>query len=105
MFHSRFKTKSVRPPACGILINVSVDRSLRNHIITVPPDKICSQTSVITRVYFYAFINRRSISTSCGGRRAGRHRDRIVTNGHGLPRREQSDRYDRSQGYDRTIVR
>ena len=26
-----------------------------------------------------------------GGRRAGRHRDRIVTNGHGLPRREQSD--------------
>ena len=26
-----------------------------------------------------------------GGRRAGRHRDRIVTNGHGLPGREQSD--------------
>ena len=25
------------------------------------------------------------------GRRAGRHRDRIVTNGHGLPGREQSD--------------
>ena len=25
------------------------------------------------------------------GRRVGRHRDRIVTNGHGLPRREQSD--------------
>ena len=26
-----------------------------------------------------------------GGRRSGRHRDRIVTNGHGLPGREQSD--------------
>ena len=26
-----------------------------------------------------------------GGRRAGTHRDRIVTNGHGLPGREQSD--------------
>ena len=26
-----------------------------------------------------------------GGWRAGRHRDRTVTNGHGLPRREQSD--------------
>ena len=26
-----------------------------------------------------------------GGRRAGRHRNRIVTNGHGLPGREQSD--------------
>ena len=26
-----------------------------------------------------------------GGWRAGRHRDRIVTNGHGLPGREQSD--------------
>ena len=40
-----------------------------------------------------------------GGRRAGRHRDRIVTNGHSLLRKEQSDRYDRSQRYDRTIVR
>ena len=26
-----------------------------------------------------------------GGRRAGRHRDRIVTNRHGLPGRKQSD--------------
>ena len=26
-----------------------------------------------------------------GGRRTGRHRDRIVTNGHGLSGREQSD--------------
>ena len=26
-----------------------------------------------------------------GGRRAGRHRDRIVTNGRGLPGREQSN--------------
>ena len=26
-----------------------------------------------------------------GERRAGRHRDRIVTSGHGLPRKEQSD--------------
>ena len=26
-----------------------------------------------------------------GERRADRHRDRIVTNGHGLPGREQSD--------------
>ena len=26
-----------------------------------------------------------------GGRRAGRHQDRIVTNGHGLPCRKQSD--------------
>ena len=26
-----------------------------------------------------------------GGRRTGRHQDRIVTNGHGLPGREQSD--------------
>ena len=26
-----------------------------------------------------------------GGRKAGRHRDKIVTNGHGLPGREQSD--------------
>ena len=26
-----------------------------------------------------------------GGRRAGGHRDRIVTNGHGLSRRQQSD--------------
>ena len=26
-----------------------------------------------------------------GERRAGRHRDRIVTNGYGLPGREQSD--------------
>ena len=26
-----------------------------------------------------------------GGRRAGRNRDRIVTNGHGLPGRKQSD--------------
>ena len=26
-----------------------------------------------------------------GGRRAGRHRDRILTNGHCLPGREQSD--------------
>ena len=26
-----------------------------------------------------------------GGMRAGRHRDRIVTNGHGLPGRQQSD--------------
>ena len=26
-----------------------------------------------------------------GGHRTGRHRDRIVTNGHGLPRREQLD--------------
>ena len=26
-----------------------------------------------------------------GRRRAGRHRDRIVTSGHGLPGREQSD--------------
>ena len=26
-----------------------------------------------------------------GGRRAGRHRDRIVTSGHGLPGKEQSD--------------
>ena len=26
-----------------------------------------------------------------GGRKASRHRDRIVTNGHGLPGREQSD--------------
>ena len=33
-----------------------------------------------------------------GGRRAGRHRDRIVTNEQALPCREQSDRYDRSQG-------
>ena len=35
-----------------------------------------------------------------GGRRTGRHRDRIVTNGHGLPGREQSD----MEGYDRAMT-
>ena len=29
--------------------------------------------------------------TEDGGQREGRHRDRIVTNGHGLPRRELSE--------------
>ena len=62
-------------------------RQLRNHIISVPPGIIYSQTSVVICVYFYAFINGRSISTSCGWRRGGRHRD----SGHDLPGREQSD--------------
>ena len=35
-----------------------------------------------------------------GGRRMGRHRDGIVTNGHGLAGREQSD----NGGYDRAMT-
>ena len=35
-----------------------------------------------------------------GGRRAGRHRDRIVTNGHGLPGRESQT----MEGYDHAMT-
>ena len=77
------------------VIEHSRNRQLRNHIIAVPPGIIYSQTScnltLLLCIYHLSMVGQLAHPAVDVGRRAGRHRDRMVNNGHCLQRREQSD--------------